>query len=394
LLWTVLFFAIFVSCKKQNNKNYAKLNIHYTDNFIISSIQNGPNNQILCVGKYKNSDSFIVLRYDRDLNLLETIWVSNYKGLKGNLKLTYLMNKGWLISVEVKTEDSTSLNAIITNEEFSIIHKKQLMKFENFGFYKGTVAVNVQKELKNGDFVLACDSMNWYIEKMGGYSRHFGVSVFRLTSNLNFRHSPFYGKKDTSYTYEYESFKLNITELNDGSIFYFYLTNLTAISGILEQNGNVRYQTSRKQTYSQINPVGISFLGENILLNSAVKNTQLQYYTILDPNSGNVIKESSLPLHTINTGEFGPNPLPELFDSEAGHVLFSEDLNKLFFLKVDREANLSKVFDISLSKFSDIYSYRQLPTSQGTIIIGTSYAFKGINYFTLQEVKLDGNPVK
>ena len=43
--------------------------------------------------------------------------------------------------------------------------------------------------------------------------------------------------------------------------------------------------------------------------------------------------------------------------------------------------------------FSEVYSYRQMFTDAGTMVVGTSYKYEGEDYFTLLELDMLGNIV-
>jgi hypothetical protein len=160
-------------------------------------------------------------------------------------------------------------------------------------------------------------------------------------------------------------------------------------SGIIEANGNLRYQNGRVPDLPQSKPISLSNFRQEIVLNTTVNAIQLQYYTVLDPSSGSILKEASLPINTINSGLLGPNPI-SIGDNDMGQVLYTEDKKKLKFISVNENVQITEKFDLLLPKFERIFSYRQMYSADGNILIGISYDYKGKGYFNLQELSTTG----
>jgi hypothetical protein len=381
---------LFLGCQKKELNNLSNLSFDRASNFVVSSIQAGRNDEFYCIGKTYLTDSNIVRRYSKEKVLLEEFNLSRNQSFTGDLVLKYLQRKGWMISNESRTAANTTLNVFITDEKFSIIRQNELINMENLlGIYRGWVNVYQQQILSNGDLLLVCDTISWIKRSPTSYGTDYGIGIYRFDADLNLKHAPFHGSGNNNG----ES-QARAVELNDQSLFYVYYHQTRFVNGILEQNGTMRYQDERIPTFPQSDPIGLSRAGENVLLNTSVNNLLIPHYILMEPKSGNIEKESMLPLHSINKGLAGPNALPEQLNNiNSGHVLFSEDRNKLFYVSVDETGNLEHRFDLFLPEFTDIFAYRQMLNADGSITVGVSYKYKGKIGFVLQKLTIDGGLV-
>jgi hypothetical protein len=88
------------------------------------------------------------------------------------------------------------------------------------------------------------------------------------------------------------------------------------------------------------------------------------------------------------------NPLPENILNGHGQLIYSEYRQQLYLQEVNEALNLTEKFTLLLPEFDNLISFRQFFTTQGTIIAGVSYMYKGKSTFTLRELRLDGKVVK
>ncbi len=386
LFSVVLFFS---ACKKDDLENHAGIKLYNGVDFVISSIQYGSENQIYCIAKTKNTDSTVLLTYSNTLELINTTRINEINGLEGELTLKYLPRGGWFITSVEQNYDFTTLTAFLTDKKFTVLEKKDLIKIPNPPNYpesgRGIIDVFDQKMLSDGDFVITCDTVFQEEQTPGRLTSVTGMSIIRLSPDLELRFPPFSGKLKT------RSWEPRISELEDGSLFYIRYSPLGRRAyGIIEKSGTVRYEKLNLSNFIYSDPINLSKANENVILAQVLNNDQLQQYTLIDPNSGDVINKSILEKNTTNDGHLGPNPLPNKLEQGSGHFIYSEGIQKLFFLEVDAQAILTKRFEVVMPEFDEILSYRQLFTPEGNVLLAVSFESEGSLKFMIQEYTPEG----
>jgi hypothetical protein len=395
----LLFTVSLLSCEKEDH-NVSKIRFEVIDDFIISSIQEGPEDQVICIGLINGTDSTVVLRYDKDLNLIETVYAAEIDEFDGNVKIVCLKEKGWLIS-GVKESGVPQIITIRADINFNVL-KKETIKYP-----VGTTLLRII-ELKSS--IEGGVLMSISFQDDGPFSSVQG-SIIRLDQNLkeNFR---FHRNGSELY---------RIIELPDESIFYvamvqggswveirpgvFSIENSKLHVGQLTKNGSMKFIKSNTLDVTHLEAIGLSSIGDKMVYNFIVNDEHIQNYISINPNDGDIIKEATLGYNYINNqtvtsyynGHFPlgqANALPEELREAQGHVLYSEIDKKVKMLTVDGDVNLQFTFTVPLPEFSEVYSYRQLYTKDGTVLVGCSYNYNNKHYFNLMELETTGRLVK
>jgi hypothetical protein len=398
----LLLVIIGVACKKET-KSVSHIQIHEVEDFVVSSIQEGDNSNLYCVGLKRNGNEIIVKKFNESLELVESTNLSEISEFSGNLFVTHLQNNGWLIS-SFKEGQNPKLTVYRTDEDFNIQDEAKIGSNHDSSF-KATV--RELRPLKNGDFILAYDS----VDPRGLSTRFQGIKIIRLDQQLDEVFSftgPFYS--NTGH------FSPRLVELPDESIFYSIATNTVDgqglytefSSGVINKSGVPLWDTISVDKRRIIHPISLSYNGSNIIRAYRV-NLEVLTYDLLDPKTGNVIGQSTLNTSLVNHhNDYGvylnyfpfnnefffsgeANGLSKELGDNAGHVLHYKPTEKLYFMGVDNDLNLERRFVLNLPEFQEIQSYRQLITDKGTIMIGVSYLYKKKHYFTLMEVDENGN---
>ena len=221
LIWILTCFCLFVSesCKEAEINN-SKLRIDPSDDFMVISIQEGDDGQIFCTGIKFGTDSTLVKRYNRQLELIETINLSRRSEFQGKLWFKYIANKGWLICNRVISADKSEVMASITDDDFNILSTRTLhSQSRNSSNFSGQIfELDV---LKNGDYLIAWDTSNASLQLDGFLHDDFGLRISRLNSNLE---SVFEYRCDNSGIDPSIEGKYNprAIEMADGNIFFLY----------------------------------------------------------------------------------------------------------------------------------------------------------------------------
>jgi len=398
---TVLIILGLNSCNNVEFENASKLRVLKQDNYIVTSIQQGSQGEIFCVGQIRNSDSTVVLRYDRALNLIERTELSEFPDFKGRLNVTYIED-GWLIS-SLETEDGYStLYVMTTDEKFNI--RKKIMAHRRF---VGTIFnyqsgfVHELKLLQNGDFLMVWDTSRITLwagsaNTASHASYDFGIRLTRFSPDLETLSAFKFGKEGINLD-DWYPLNPRAVELGNGDIFYAFLVyteDARAVAyGLMDAQGRIKYQKLDDSPDAYITPVGLSRIGDKVIYNQSLSG--YQFYTLLDPNTGEEIKEINLEAKYSNYWRMGSNPLPQhLNNSGGGHFVLSETNNSMDYLSADMVLNITHEFSLSLPELPVYESVRQLITEEGTIIVGCNIESKGSSDFVLQELSRDGEVLR
>jgi hypothetical protein len=149
ILYTSLLIALFsVSCHKEQ-VNQSKLVYEKGNAFKILSINQGIDNQILCVGNnHGEKDSIVIRRYSRDLKLLETMYPSRIPEFGKNLDVwssfqcVSMVDGRWLIG---GFDGNSRLTVFITDNKLNVLKKRTITATKS--------SYHELKPLSNGGFL-------------------------------------------------------------------------------------------------------------------------------------------------------------------------------------------------------------------------------------------------
>ena len=402
ILYSACLIFVFVGCG-DDQINRSGITSSHLDQFTVTSIQPGVADQIACVGLIRGTNQTVVHLYNRDLSWNKSFDLSKYSEFRGNLKLTCLKEDGWLIS-SFKEGSPPSLTIYKTNTNFDISHRYDFGPNLDSN-YKATV--RELRQLKNGDYIVAIDTV-----VQGPTRTEFGgVRIMRFSNQLSLK----YSLSDFG-AYRVGHYAPRILELNDESLFYALGTTIAYLNGIrsdatvgrIDKDGNILSTSLLNPAITRrfVEPLGLVIKGNAVVLHSRL-NFETQSFTQMNASTGKFINEVTLKNSEINHSQtYGcyENYYPftvELFKSAEsntvstngmtdGNLLFSNSAKQLYFLEMSADLSLRRKFDMVLPEFNQIYSYRQLITSDNGIIVGASYEYKDESIFTLQEYSSDG----
>lgn len=383
----------------------SKINLN-TDGFVITSIQKGVKGHIICTGFQKESEAPMVLEYNEELNYHKTTNLSNRPKYKGFVKLTSLQENGYLATCFLNQEIPQRLMLYRTDVNFNVVNEYEVAQWNDT---ISAVNVRVLKELKNGDFIIAFDSM-------GNRNQLGGFRIQRFDKNLK----PLFTYSDNIQNYV-SSYSPRLVELFDESIFYVLATNNGDVNGPfkslrtgrLTKTGSSMFANFTKVDYQRIQPIGLSIINNKMIYQMMV-NTDIIHIMSIDFNSGDITldKEMSynevnhfqqygafpnyypfiLPSNILTIGE--ANPMPTAILPKQGQVIFTKATGKLFHLQLDDQLNFEPTFNIPLPNFEAISSYRQMYLDDGKIVVGSSYIYHGKPYFNMLMLNADGTLVQ
>ncbi|MFT5513016.1 MAG: hypothetical protein ACI8SE_001416 [Bacteroidia bacterium] len=398
----IIAVLVLLNCScNEDETNLSKLHISGTSGFYISSIQKGPNDEIICVGTIGVSDSTLIYRYDRNLRLKEMIPISSMENFGGQLSITCLQENGWIVN-RVPKSLSPQITTLKLDQDFNIEHSTDLnvpdtvLKIKLF---------NINR-LSSGKYLM---SMNYQYPST--VTTTLDGNLVWLDENLNKTKSH---PKADGHSYRFIELPDNTVVIASnftrvgwipvGPTSFRWGELNVRITELLEPNGTMRYLINDTLAAIHSEVIGISYTGSSFIYNAIIDDEHIQHYSAIDVQTGEQTDESLLPANYINNqlvtsyfnGHFPlgqANPLPTYLGPGQGHVIYSEVDKKLYFLSVDKDANTNFNFTIPVPDFSEVYSYRQMFTDAGTMLVGTSYKYNMEDYFTLLELDMLGNVV-
>lgn len=400
-LWFVVLF-VFIGCAS-DPINKSKVNVQIND-FVITSIQKGAEDRIVCTGFRLETEEPILIEYNEELNDLRTTNLSNNPKFKGVVKLTSLQENGYLATCFLNNELPKRLMLYRTDVNLNVVDEYEV---EQWNDTNSAVKVRDLKELKNGDFILAFDSMS-----QG--SQFGGFRIQRFDKNLQ----PLFTYSDNIQDYVGQ-YAPHLVELPDESLFYVVATNNSNFggpfkslrTGRLSKSGSSLYANFTSVEYGQIQPIGLSLYNNKAIYQMLV-NKEIIHSLSIDFNTGTIIVNKEMSYNEVNHfNEYGTflnnypfillpikvgaaNPLPLIVGDQQGQVLFTKATGKLIHVRMDDQLNFTPNFDITLPNFDAVSSYRHLYLEDGKMVVGASYNYSGKPYFNIQMLNSDGTVVQ
>ena len=376
-----------VSCREEEVKP-SGINVSQSASFQVTSIQPGTDGDILCIGTHVGgADSTYLYRYSSDLQLKEVINLFEQPEFEGELHLTCMQDRGWIMTRITTKQFPRRVYIIKTDEHFNVEHQYALFvpqPWEEAWLY------GIQG-LQDGSYMASVDFKEF--NNLGeGHLIHFSSNLSTILS-------------DSSWTKEHA---IHFVELPDGDIVYSsFRYDAYSLQTLRRQSKNGELRWVREDTVHAAHAglIGLSWTGKDVLTNYIINDEHKQFYGQLDGRSGIALNSSILPTYYLNhqiereklQGSHFPtgpaNPLPAYLKPSQGHVIYSEADRKLYFLEVNERAEVAFRFIIPTPPFDKVYSYRQLFLNNGTVIVGVSYRYKGTDNFSLVELTMDGSIV-
>jgi hypothetical protein len=384
------------SCRDENLENASRIRLDATNDFLISSITPGSNGSIWCLGQNAN-DELMANQYDASFNLLKTINLTETKGIDAKALMQPDTKGGWLHARLIEESNIVRIELTVLNEEFEEI--KSTRPITTLSTLTPTLVSFVA--LEGGDYVL---NYNRFIAR-----RNEDV-VIRLDPNLVPIWEAKYNDSDQLFSDFIENtdgeiqvaslISLSRSTSPSGSTI-FYLSPKTSLRvSLIGSEGQILLDSQLAIQSHHTSPIGISHTADEFIFNFISNDEHIQQYASMSfdgTQSNHVQLGFNYINHQIVEGyDFGhfphgqANPLPRTLKSGQGHLIYSEVDKKLQFLEVGPKAELTWKFPIHLPEFDELLSYRQLFTDHETIIVGVSYRYLGKEYFTLQELGVDG----
>ncbi len=126
------------------------------------------------------------------------------------------------------------------------------------------------------------------------------------------------------------------------------------------------------------------------IVHKGVNREEINYYRMIDPQSGEVLDEVIRPAVLRRVAERKTPSLPDRLSDYSGYLAYSIKDEELLFLSTDHEGKNEIKFNIPLQNHETFGLAAAHVNEIGEIIIGASYFHEEIPHFSLLKFNQDG----
>ncbi|MCB9240155.1 MAG: hypothetical protein H6608_03420 [Flavobacteriales bacterium] len=405
LLTSVLMLLVLVMSCTDDSINHSGLDLSHPDTFIITDMQAGLNGETHCIGYLFGTTLTHIKTYDKNLELIREINLNKPGLFQGKPTLRMDNKGGWVVADAVNDNNECVLTLYRTDDQFNILTSRKLFSTALLHDNKSAQICDLLIEPDN-DILINLDTSQIGIDLRGFLHDDFGIKIIKLSDDLTtvFDHTLGTEGIDPGYT---DKFNARILLLADGNIFYIYDATRNQdqgnehIMGLLSPDGKLIYQKVRPKEFDWGNNNSLTVLGDQVVHNYSANNEYWTVFDLIDPYSGDTKDRFKVSFNydfesyemVIEERVNRPSPYGS---NQIGFAIFRGDEQCVKFCTLDQDLDFTEHFKMPLPTGSAAYSYRQLISDRGTIIIGASiYDGKKENRsFVLQELTKDGKLIQ
>jgi len=391
-----LFIALlFLGSCADHKPNLSKLSHDVNKRFLPTKLFQKSNGNIIVVGTDFDSVGVVIHKYDKRFNLIDRVNLNQELNHPKTVSVHELADNYLTVSV-MRKDTGSVIELLVLDSNYHTIESNRIVERDspNIVHYD----LHEFDRMNNGDYLITADT-SWKDLDINTPGQ-IGTRIMRLDKNLNVLWE-FKGKR-TIGTGRRIQLQVNAIELEDGKIFYQADEVITGndhvsleVRGLLSPAGALIYQKADDPRFDVLTQMGLSKAGNNVIVNIYATEGKLQYYTLIDPRSGEVLKETRLPQNIVN-GSYPSraDKLPRVLNDNSGHLLQKVGNDDIFYHVVNQNGDTRELFSLPLESYDFINQYVSCQTTENTILVVVNYAKNNLAHFDLMEFNMDGSIVQ